>query len=440
MKQPVRSGLGGLMGLTAVGLVSTLGWYLFLPDKEITVRIPQFATLLWLALLLLFVLGRWRANLLHESRLNEVQQVSEQHAASCCSELREALARNEGFYRQVLEDIPEMVCRWQADGRITYVNEAYCRYFGLSRDELLQGARLPAFHPGVSGVSFDSKPYRERPVVVVEFPVPQPDGTVWWQRWIDRALFDEQGEIREFQSIGEDITERKLAENETRRLLEENQLLARRALAIQEEERARLARELHDELGQTLTAVRADAECILRLNRDRDPGISNCAVAINEVAGQVYGTVREMMRRLRPVLLDDLGLRDALLELVQKWQGQHPEVEVVTTLQVVDPLPQQVELAAYRIVQEALTNITKHAEARRVEVTGRRNGGMLEVTVSDDGVGMDSAAQCQGYGLLGMRERALALDGRFELDAAPDRGVTIRTFLPLLGKDGNNEC
>lgn len=343
------------------------------------------------------------------------------------------LQRREQFYHTILEDIPEMICRWYPDGRISYVNEAYCRYFQVSREELMQQGGFPLFHPGAGRL--DAALYRDQPVVVMEFPVQQADGTQRWQRWMDRALFDDDGTIREFQSIGEDITDRKRAEQEAAHLLEENRRLTRMALAIQEEERANLARELHDELGQSLTAIRAEAECVLQINRDRSPTISECAGAINDVAGQVYGVVRDMMHRLRPALLDDLGLVEALNELLRQWRSHRPDVALDAVLEPLPPLSRAVELAAYRIAQEALNNIAKHADAKRVELVLRPLDGMLELRVRDDGHGITSGADGRGYGLIGMRERALAVGGEFHVTTGPGMGTTIRTTLPLTHRE-----
>lgn len=349
----------------------------------------------------------------------------------------EALQRREAFYHTILEDIPEMICRWSPDGRISYVNDAYCRYFGVSREKLLDKPGLAFFHPSASSLTgrIDSALYREQPVVVVEFPVRQADGAVRWQRWLDRALFDKEGEIRDFQSIGEDITERKLSEQKTARLLEENQQLARMSLAIQEEERATLARELHDELGQSLTAIRAEAECIQRINRDRT--IAESASAIDTAAGLVYSVVRDMMARLRPALLDNLGLEAALKELVEQWRGHHPETRVADRIEPLPPLACAEKLAVYRIAQEALTNIAKHAQATQLELILRRldETGEMELLVRDNGRGMDTRRSVQGFGLLGMRERALAVGGRFQVIAAPGTGTTIRATMPLMRRE-----
>lgn len=390
--------------------------------------LPLLATgagLLVGGVLLAWSLGRLRAARRRDiEALRTAEQVLAQSQA-----VEQALHQREQFYHTILEDIPEMICRWYPDGRISYVNEAYCRYFKVSREELMQQGGFPRFHPGAGRL--DAALYRAQPVVVMEFPILQGDGSQRWQRWMDRALFDDDGTIREFQSIGEDITDRKRAEQETARLLEENRRLTRMALAIQEEERANLARELHDELGQSLTAIRAEAECVLQINRDRSPTISECAGAINNVAGQVYGVVRDMMHRLRPALLDDLGLVEALNELLRQWRSHRPDVALDAVLESLPPLSRSVELAAYRIVQEALNNIAKHADASRVELVLRPLDGMLELRVRDDGHGITSNGNGHGYGLIGMRERALAVGGEFHVTTGPGMGTTIRTTLPL---------
>ncbi len=354
----------------------------------------------------------------------------------------EAGCRREAFYRAILEDIPEMICRWSPDGRISYVNDAYCRHFGLSREELLGKPGLAFFHAtgGGRGGAPDAALYRRQPVVVVEFPIRWPDGSVRWQRWIDRALFDEQGEIREFQSIGTDITDCKQAEEERARLSEENRRLARMALVVQEQERTNLARELHDELGQSLVAIRAEAECIRRINRDTDATIAASTAAIDRVAGRFYTVVRGMTHRLRPELLDDLGLAAALKELVAEWRRRHVQTEITLALDDLPPLDRDVELAVWRIAQEALTNISRHAGATRVEVAAkasmRSRRDFLELRVRGNGRGMDVHAGDPGFGLLGMRERASIFGGEFEVISVPGNGTTIRALLPSAVREG----
>lgn len=425
-------GLAALVAAAAFGGVLG-GWLGSGVPLDMPLLLMAGAGLVLSGAVLLWCVGRQRQ--VRRSDRAALQSLREDLAQSRAAE--QVLQRREHFYHTILEDIPEMICRWYPDGRISYVNEAYCRHFQVSREELMRQGGFPLFHPGAD--RFDAALYREQPVVVMEYPVTQHDGTQRWERWVDRALFDDDGTIREFQSVGEDITARKHAEEETARLLEENRQLARMALAIQEEERANLARELHDELGQSLTAIRAEAECVLQINRDRSSTISECAGAINAVAGQVYGVVRGMMHRLRPALLDDLGLAAALQELLRQCGSHHPELTVEATLDSLPPLSHEVELAAYRIVQEALTNIVKHAEANRIELVLRTLDREFELRIRDDGRGIERSANGRGYGLIGMRERALAAGGEFHLTTGPGMGTTIHVSLPLTKREVQHE-
>jgi PAS domain S-box-containing protein len=225
--------------------------------------------------------------------------------------------------------------------------------------------------------------------------------------------------------------QRHRAELQTMRLLEENRRLARESLEIQERERAHLARELHDELGQCLTAIRADAQSICRLSRDREPRIFASGQAIGEVASRVYEVVRNMMRRLRPEMLDELGLGEALREIVGKWRARHPDIAWSLVLpESLGALPEAVQITAYRLVQEAITNVIKHANASRVEVSVTLDDAGLTVTVCDDGCGLEGAPH-GGLGLLGMRERVLAAGGRFDIHSHPGHGFRVSAVFPL---------
>nr|WP_305793233.1 ATP-binding protein [Sedimenticola hydrogenitrophicus] len=385
--------------------------------------------------LLLLAIGQWRSVVAARKQLTDSHDLQEKRILSLHDEVATQRGR-ELFYRTILEDIPEMICRWKPDGSISYVNEHYCNYLGISADKLLSNSNLSLFHYGQMTIDgrIDPKPYLDNPVVEVEFPVTLPDGTLRWQRWVDRALFNDQGEICEFQSIGADVTEHKLVEERALRLAEENQRLARMALNIQEEERGQLARELHDELGQSLTAIRTEARTIRRLNGVHNAVIDECAGAISSVADQVYEVVSGIMQRLHPALLDDLGLIAALREMVfSRWSSQHAEVALQADLEEIGELSCKVRLTAYRIVQEALTNVAKHAQASQVQLKLRRlPTDRLELVIRDDGCGLDPERKRHGYGLLGMRERALALNGRFNLTSAPGEGLTILVELPLL--------
>lgn len=233
-----------------------------------------------------------------------------------------------------------------------------------------------------------------------------------------------------------EIAEREKIERRTRTLLQEKRYLARKCMAVQEDERRHLARELHDELGQCITAIQADAATIQELSRDRDRRLLASAQAIQDIAARIYAVVHNMMERLRPSALDHLGLADTLREEVAGWQARCPETRYALRMDGdLECLGEPVNISLYRIVQECLTNVAKHARARSVRLDlAVRHGadrGRVELEIADDGVGMDPAALGRGLGLIGIRERVEALGGRFELAGTPGTGIRIHISIPL---------
>jgi two-component system sensor histidine kinase UhpB len=201
---------------------------------------------------------------------------------------------------------------------------------------------------------------------------------------------------------------------------------AHRALAAQEAERLRIARELHDEIGQTLTAVALRAE--------RAAGeLPTQSQALGEIVDTVHHSLddlRRIARELRPEALDDLGLIDALISLCLRMERQGAK-RVLRELQgPMPPLSPEVELVIYRVAQEALTNAFRHADASQVRVWLRRADEGLVLSVSDDGRGLPSPLPAHTNGLAGMRERAILIAGRLEIDSPPGAGVEVRLTVP----------
>jgi signal transduction histidine kinase len=223
--------------------------------------------------------------------------------------------------------------------------------------------------------------------------------------------------------------QRALAERET-----ENRLLSQKCLMVQEDERRSLARELHDELGQCLNAIKLDAVAIRDMTRDKQPEIETGATAIVELSGHVYEAVRGIMQRLRPAALDALGLHDAVAQLFGQWQRRNPAVECSFIASGdLSGLGEVMNITVYRLVQECLTNIAKHADATRVTLTLERRRAEVLVAVSDDGRGMDLQAKRMGLGLVGLRERVEALQGHLHLASGPGKGLEVRARLPVRG-------
>jgi two-component system sensor histidine kinase UhpB len=229
---------------------------------------------------------------------------------------------------------------------------------------------------------------------------------------------------------------------------EENRRLAQQSIAIREGERRALAHELHDELGQSIAAINAVAASIDAGMDARSRGTQGAtssggfapsgAATITEIGARMHAVVRGMLRRLRPVLLDEFGLSRALEDLVDGWNERHADAFCRLSIAAgCDELGDDAGINLYRIVQECLTNVSKHSRAAHVAVVlDRRPDGGARLEISDDGTGFDAAVTRPGLGLLGMRERSEALGGTFKLDAEIGRGVRITVELPPQPKGG----
>ena len=212
------------------------------------------------------------------------------------------------------------------------------------------------------------------------------------------------------------------------------QKLARQLLELQETERRELARELHDEFGQALTAVNISAAYIERhAGRASPEDLKESARDIGRESTRMIGQVRTLLSQLRPHGLEGLQMVDALNDLVSGWRGRVPEMGIETEFPPTLPaLPPLAGLALYRTLQEALTNVLRHSVASRVRLSLQECGRMLELTVCDNGVGQaaDVVPRSRG-GLLGMRERAEMAGGHCWLADAPGGGLQVRLSLPL---------
>jgi len=203
----------------------------------------------------------------------------------------------------------------------------------------------------------------------------------------------------------------------------------RRVVAAQELERRRLARELHDETGQALTSILLGLKGV---EEARDGGdVRQAAEQLRELVVGTLQDVRRLAVELRPNALDDFGLVPALERLVESFREQTGmNVELEARLGP-ERLPGEVETALYRIMQEALTNVVKHARARRVSIVLNRRDGSVTAVIEDDGQGFDQGRGDEGLGLLGMKERLELIDGRLTVESSEGSGTTIVAEVPV---------
>ncbi len=257
------------------------------------------------------------------------------------------------------------------------------------------------------------------------------NGSQFWAHVIVTPLLDETGKSRGFSEITHDVTERKRAEEDLHSYADRLKVTSRRLVEVQEAERRLLARELHDRVGQNLTALGINLSIVASgLPAGSKPELAG---RLEECSSLVEGTVdamRNVMAELRPHALDDYGLPAALRSLATgfsrrtgiqvAFEGDAPAAD----------LPKPVDLAMFRIAQEALNNVAKHSNAKRVEIAIRRANGLATLSVRDNGIGFDPkrierSNREAGWGLLIMRERAEAVGAQFSLKAGPRAGVQV---------------
>jgi len=220
--------------------------------------------------------------------------------------------------------------------------------------------------------------------------------------------------------------------------LAENQRLAQQYVDVQEHERKALARDLHDELGQYLNAIKLDAVSI-RETGAGGSGLRDAAVAMIANIDRVYGVVASLIRQLRPVGFDDLGLAAALEHCVGEWRSRLPLVTIEMSIDAdLESLDETRRLVIYRLVQEALTNMARHSGATQAQIriaTARtaEGGPSLDILIADNGCGADMRAPRAGLGLIGMRERVSALGGSITLASERGAGFRVISSLPMPG-------
>lgn len=252
-------------------------------------------------------------------------------------------------------------------------------------------------------------------------------------RRVESGKYDEQlprFNISEFDSIASEVNHLSAALKTAK---ENNQALARHTMQIQESERQHMSRELHDEMGQSLTAVKAMAVA----SKQPQANVRDIADSIIDICNHLSGVVRSMMRTLHPLSLSDLGLLATLTDLINEWGRRHPSLKVSLDYdEKVEDLDSEVAIHVYRIVQESLTNVVRHAKASQanvsIEMTGTIPNRKVIVQVIDDGIG--GATEGEGFGILAMRERVESMGGQFNFTSLQGQGVSIRAWMPFIEK------
>ncbi len=351
--------------------------------------------------------------------------------------LEESLAQNRRL-ALVAQQSSDAILICDLEGRISFCNTAAERLLGYAERELVGGAAeriVPADRRGEFQQGLDAVKRRER-VDLIETVRLAKSGRLVEVALSAAPLVDPASE----QVIGQIVSLRDITEHKrmqaAERALEENRRFTALVQSRLEEERRAIARELHDELGQCATAIQTIGTTIAN-RAGAEPETREHARTIVSVAAHLYDVVHGMIRRLRPSGLDHMGLAETLRDAVSAWARQHPGVRWSLSLSGnLEGLGEAVNITVYRIVQEALTNVVRHAAAKRAEVSVARepcgpHADAVIVRVEDDGTGLAEARAEPRYGVTGMRERAQALGGSFEISGRPGAGVIARAVIPL---------
>jgi len=288
----------------------------------------------------------------------------------------------------------------------------------------------PRIAQGIREAAVQNKGY------AVDYRIVLPNGSIRHIHDVVYPVADEAGQIIERYGVVMDVTERKRAEVELRRSVDQLRALAARVQDAREEERKRVAREIHDELGQALTSIKIDLSSLIH-EFSPEPQQLKRIESISTIVDQTIKSVRRISTELRPGILDDLGLIAAV-----EWAAEEFEARTGTTCRL--DLPQNDgaidpdrAIAVFRILQETLTNVARHANATCVDVRLLIELGGVILEVHDNGRGAtdEQLSAAESLGIRGMRERALLLGGELLIRGVPGQGTSIRVSIPLTDRN-----
>lgn len=329
-----------------------------------------------------------------------------------------------------------------AHGMCTHFNQRWVEFTGMANDAALGLRWHASIHPEDLERTARAwvNSWQEHTPFELEFRYLQPNGRVVWAFSQALPVFDEEGAYEGHVGVVTDITTNKeqqqaLARSEQAQRQASAQLrqLANHLLEVREQERTRIARELHDDLGQTLTALRMELGRVRQRMGEPTPGWDTTWKTLESLLQRSITSLRETCADLRPAVLDDLGLAAAIDWLARQFRertGMQVELRVAPVL---PGLPDALSTDLFRILQESFTNITRHAGATRVAVALGADALQLRLTVEDNGKGLNPSdkGRPRTFGILGMKERALRWQGALDVGSLPSGGTRVELAIPI---------
>jgi PAS domain S-box-containing protein len=347
----------------------------------------------------------------------------------------EELRLSEKRFEILCEQAPLGIYETDALGQCVYTNPGWSKITGLSSNQSLRCGWEKAIHPDdhATVLEWQQSPTLQRGAW--EYRLVTARGEVRWIRSLGGPIYSTHGELTGYVGTLEDVTERKQAEQALRENGQELRALAGRLINAEEEERKRISRELHDDFGQKLALLAFDAGSLL-LTAPLPDQLSSQLRDLQKRVVLLAQDVRKISHRLHPSILEDLGLTAALQELCEELSTRDGMEVKFEHRMVPRALPVDVASCLYRVAQEALHNVLKHAHTGQVQVklTGGPDG--IRLTVRDTGAGfdMESGAFQQGLGIVSMKERVRLVQGQFYIHSEPGKGAEVRIFVPVARK------
>ncbi|MFC1826533.1 PAS domain S-box protein [Thermodesulfobacteriota bacterium] len=360
------------------------------------------------------------------NRAVEALRQAKEELSSYSKDLEKQVSIRTREITNILKYTPDVVYVKDRKGRYILVNSRFEELFGISNEEVRGKTDYEIVLKDIADEyrKNDLQVLQESKSMQVEERV-EHNSEIHTYLSVKFPVYDEAGAVNGVCGISTDITAVKKAQDQLRRL-------SGRIMASQEKERTAIARELHDELGQVLTALRMDAVWMQERLKEREPGIAERALTMCGLIDKTINDVRSIAIRLRPGVLDDLGLVDALEWLTSDFENRSG-ITCVFEHENVAALNETVSTAAYRICQEAMTNVARYAAATRVSVVLRAEKNILSLSVRDDGKGFDTSrlTESEGIGIAGMRERATLAGGNLEVMSEQGKGCHVQFRVPI---------
>jgi two-component system, NarL family, sensor histidine kinase UhpB len=348
--------------------------------------------------------------------------------------VQETLALREAYLRSMLDNLPYLAWLKDTEGKFQVVNEPFAKAAGKTHASEVLGLDDFAIWPyelAASYVTDDREVMQTRQQKLVEEQISD-RGVLRWVETFKSPVFDVTGKVIGTTGLGHDITQRRQLQAEQLRAREQLRALAAHVESVREQERVRISREIHDELGQSLTCMGMD---LALLERQIDPENKEAVARVAALVDLVKDTIRCVRRissELRPSILDDLGLGAAI-----EWQARDFEARtrITCTIDVPEDLSLPFDLATplFRVCQEALTNVTRHASATNVSIQLACSPSHISLSIKDNGRGIteEEINRHGSLGLLGMKERISILGGTLDVEGKPGVGTALTIRIPL---------